>query len=76
MASTKPSLYRTYEFYVTLTEYTKGNRKNYYNRWKMENMYLTEKRFAADYDWALLADTNSLWFPETRIKPFGTTTSS
>jgi hypothetical protein len=58
--------------YVTLTEYTKGNRKNYYNQAKTENMCLSEKRFAADYDWALLADIDEfLWFPERHgIKPF------
>jgi hypothetical protein len=58
--------------YVTLTEYTEGNRKNYYNQWKTEKLCLSEKRFAADYDWALLADIDEfLWFPERQgIKPF------
>jgi hypothetical protein len=58
--------------YVTLTENTEGKRQGDYNQWKTEIMCLSEKRFAADYDWAMLADIDEfLWFPERHgIKPF------
>jgi hypothetical protein len=58
--------------YVTLMEYSKGYLKTHWNQKKTENMCLSEKRFAADYDWAMLADADEfLWFPERRgIKPF------
>jgi hypothetical protein len=55
--------------YVTLTELTKGIRHGDYNQWKTEAMCLSEKRFTADYDWAMLADIDQfLWFPERHGK--------
>jgi hypothetical protein len=58
--------------YVTMTEHTKGDRKNYYNQWLTEQICLQNKKFAAKYDWAMLADIDEyLWFSKQMgIKDF------
>lgn len=51
--------------YIVLTEQTKGTRNDYYNQAETEIMCLQEKRFAALYDWVLVADIDEyLWFAE------------
>jgi len=49
--------------FVTMTENTLGNRKNYYKQTHTEHMCLSEERFANGYDWVMLADVDEyLWF--------------
>lgn len=42
--------------FVTLTENRKGNRENYYDQWRTEKKCLNRSEFAANYDWAMVAD--------------------
>lgn len=58
--------------YVTLTENNGGTRKDYYDQWRTEKMCLYREEFAANYDWAMVADIDEyLWFPEQMgIKDF------
>jgi len=42
--------------FATLTEQREGNRENYYDQWRTEKMCLTRPEFAANYDWAMVAD--------------------
>lgn len=64
--------------YVTLTLNEDGTRVNYYNQWQTEILCLSEQKYAAKYDWALLADIDEyLWFAERiGIKEFLTRPSS
>jgi hypothetical protein len=51
--------------YVTLTQYTRGERKNYYNQRQTETLCLSEQKYAGSYDWAMIADIDEyLWLPE------------
>lgn len=58
--------------YVTLTEQTRGNRDNYYDQWRTEKICLRQERFAASYDWVMVADIDEyLWFSENMgVKEF------
>jgi len=42
--------------YLTLTEQTGGTRKSYYDQWRTEKMCLNKPEFAANFDWAMVAD--------------------
>jgi Glycosyltransferase family 92 len=51
--------------YVTLTLRIEGNTTNYFKQWKTERECLSSRRFAAKYDWAMLADVDEyLYFYE------------
>jgi hypothetical protein len=58
--------------YVTMTENAEGRQENYYRQWKTEKRCLKQRKFAANYDWAMIADIDEyLWFPQNvGIKDF------